>query len=42
VARLSKLEKEDLGFWINAKGEVEYHKKCARCAVMNVNSPSDA
>jgi len=27
VARLSKVEKEDLGFWINGKGEVEYHKR---------------
>ena len=32
MARLSKVEKEDLGFWINAKGEIEYHKKCARCS----------
>jgi len=32
VARLSKVEKEDLGFWINAKGEIEYHKRCARCS----------
>jgi len=33
MARLSKFEKEDLSFCINAKGEVQYHKKCARCSL---------
>ncbi|WP_168796743.1 hypothetical protein EPD62_004155 [Acetivibrio thermocellus] len=31
MARLSNLAKEGMGFWINANGEIQYHKKCARC-----------
>ena len=31
MARLSHSEKEDLSYCINANGEIEYHKKCARC-----------
>lgn len=32
MARLTNSEKEEMSYWINSKGEIEYHKKCARCS----------
>jgi hypothetical protein len=32
MARINRSTKEELSYWINANGDIEYHSKCARCA----------
>jgi len=31
LARISNSQKEEMIFWINSEGNIQYHPKCERC-----------